>query len=159
MAIVKGLTRFPRTYNLTDFGITADVVCQNAQWTTIGEIVVPAQQQVTFGVGDTLGGVDTREIAYIQLEDTSAADLAGKYRLVLTDANETKTLVVVEQRTERFSASATDRTVGFLVGEYPINAKEDSKLQMRFYPDGGAAITIDFDATDNVILIPVTTYQ
>ena len=155
----RGLSRFPRVYNKTDFGLTADVTCQPSKYTKVGEVTVPAGQKITFGIGGVGNGVDTREVAYIKFVDSSGNQLHGTIRLVLADPNEVRKIVVAEQRTEKFSASKTDRTQGFLLGEYPIVAREDSKLIIEFYPDGTSAVTIDYDNANTEILMPVTVYQ
>ena len=153
------MAKFPRVFNKTDFGITADVTCQPGIYTKIGEKVVPAGQQITFGIGGVGQGVDTREVAYIKLVDSNGTQLHGKIRLVLADPNEVRKVVVAEQRTERFSASQNDKSQGFLLGEYLIKAKEDSKLIVEFYPDSSSAVTIDYDNSNTIVLMPVTVYQ
>ncbi|MCD6436463.1 MAG: hypothetical protein J7L15_08825 [Clostridiales bacterium] len=152
------LEKFPRIYNLTDFGITANVTCQPGIWSTVGEVIVPAGQFVTFGIG-TLGATDSREVCYLRFDDASGNQIHGKVRFVLTDPNEKRSILVAEQRTQRLSADQNDRSKGFLLGEFPIRAKEDSKLQIKFYPDSGSAVTIDYDGTNTSGLIPVTVYQ
>jgi len=151
------MQKFPRIYNKSDFSLTANVTAQPSMWTTIGQVTVPAQQYVTFGIGSVAGGVDTREVCYIDLKDTTPANVDGKVRFVLADANLVKKIVVAEQRTERLRASQNDKTQGFLLGEFPIKAREDSKLLIEFYPDSTSAVTIS--ASDSTMLVPVTVYQ
>lgn len=158
MANVNNKSKFPRIYNSTDFGLTANVTCQASQWTTIGEITVPAGQMITFGIGG-LEQTDSREVCYMKLVDTSNDELPGKVRFVIADPNETNINLVAEQRTERLSASQYDKSQGFLLGEFPLLAKNDSLLQIKFYPDDSGAVTIDHDGTDLKFLIPVTVYQ
>ena len=119
---------------------------------------MPAGQFVTFGIGGIGAGVDTREPSYIRL-DSTAGQLTGTIRLVLTDPNEINTIVVAEQRTERFSADINDKSKSFLLGEYSRVAQQDSKLLIQFKPDSATAVTVDYDDADTVILIPVTVYQ
>lgn len=158
MVDLKNKQKFPRVYNKTNFGLTADVVCQPNIYTPIGSIVVPAGQYVTFGVGGIGAGVDTREPSYIRL-DSTAGQLTGTIRLVLTDPNEINTIVVAEQRSERFGSDINDKSKSFLLGEYSRVAQQDSKLLIQFKPDGTDAVTIDFDDADTTILIPVSVYQ
>lgn len=151
---------FKRIYNLTDFGVTADVVCQPSQWNKVGEVTVPAQQEVTFGANDPTGGSSVAGAStYLKLDNSSDAQLHGKVRFALTNANETNTIIVMENRTEKLSADQNDRTKAVLLPEYPTKAREDSKLQILFYPDGSSAVTIDYDGTDTDAQIPVTVYQ
>lgn len=158
--MAKSLMKFQRVYVKSQFGLTADVVCQPNIYTAFGTVTVPAGQQITFGVGG-LGQTDSREICYIDLQsnDGTPVDLDGTVRLVLADPNEINTVVVAEQRTERLRASSSDKTQGYLLGEYPIKAKQDSKLILQFKPDGASALTIGFDTGETDMLVPVTVYQ
>lgn len=151
--------KFKRTYNNADFGLTADVVCQPGMWSVIGEVVVPAQQEVTFGANDNTGSQNVAgSPAYIRI-DATGGQLSGKLRLALTNANETNTIIVLEESTQRFASSATDRQTAVLITEYPLRAKEDSKLQILFYPSSATAVTIDYDDADTIISLPVSVYQ
>jgi hypothetical protein len=154
---LRGKQKFPRVYNKTNFGLTADVVCQPGIYTPVASVTVPAGQNVTFGVG-SLGATDSREPAYIRLDATSG-QIHGTIRLVITDPNEINTIVVAEQRTERAGSDINDKTKAFLLGEYNRLAGQDSKLLIQFKPDGTSAVTIDEDDADTSILVPVTVYQ
>jgi hypothetical protein len=154
---MPNLMKFPRVYTKSDFGITSDITAQPSKYNKIGELTVPAGQFVTFGVGAVANGVDSREVAYIDLKDGTGTNIDGTIRLVLADPNEVRKIVVAEQRTERLRASATDRTQGFLLGEFKTKAKEDSKLIIEFYPDSSSAVTIS--ATNSSVQLPVTVYQ
>lgn len=151
--------KFVRMLNATDFGLTADVVCQPSDWRTIGSYSVPAQTMATFGADDPTGSTNRAgRITYLRV-DATGGQLHGKVRLVITNAQKTREVVVMEERTERLSASYTDRAQAVLLPEYPVKAKEDSKLEVRFYPDSATAVTIDFDDADTKLLIPATLYQ
>lgn len=153
------MEKFPRTYNLADFGVTANVTLQPSQWAKVGSVTVPAQQKVTFGSG-SLGATDSRGQLYIRLcKEPGELNVEGKVRLVLANANETKLVTVVEERSERLRASENDRTQCVLLGEYPMKAQEDSKLIIQIYIDSSVAETFDYDNTSSKILIPVTVYQ
>ena len=140
---------FPRTYNKTDFGVTADVAVYNGKWTNVGTVTVPAQQFIHFGVGQIANGVDSRETATIRFDDTSG-QLHGVIRLVMADANLTNLRVIKEDRTENFDD-------GVKIAMTALKVKEDSKLIVQFNPDADA--TIDFDDADTSILMPVTVEQ
>lgn len=158
--------RFPRVYNITDFGITANVTFQPSQWATVGTVTVPFGQAVTFGIGG-LGTTDSREVCYIRLDATVPTNspatggfqIQGKIRLSLSDPNLIREIVVAENRTERFSASQNDKTIGFLLGEYPTKAFEQSKLIVKCYIDSATAVVFKYDGTDSKMLVPVTVYQ
>jgi hypothetical protein len=156
-----GRKPFKRIYNLTDFGVTADVVCQPSQWNRVGTVTVPAQQMITFGADDPTGGSSRAgSPCYIKFDDAADAQLHGKVRLSISDANELNEVVVIEERTARLSADVSDRTKAVLLPEYTrAYAKEDSKLHIKFYPDSSSAVTIDYNGTETDASIPVTVYQ
>lgn len=147
--------KFTRVLTLKDFGLTSNITVQPNIFNKIGEFVVPAGQLATFGVG-SVTNVDTREVCYLNLSD-GTNNLNGIVRFVISDPNEVRKIVVAEQRTERLRASQNDKTQGFLLAEYPVKAKEDSKLIIEFKPDSTSAVTIS--ATASSALIPATIYQ
>ena len=154
------LQRFRRTYTLADFGITANVSIPANVWTKIGTVTVPAQQEVTFGANDPVGGSSVAGAPVYLCMDTTTEDtrVEGKVRFALTNANETNTVVVMEETTQRLRADSTgDRTKVVLMPEYPMRAREDSKLIIQVYCT--SAQTFDYDATDTSFSIPVTVYQ
>jgi len=156
----RKLQKFPRIYNFTDFTMTADVAAQPSQWNTLGSVTVPAQQEITFGANDPTGGsgVSGRS-CYLILGTSGGSLIEGKVRFALTNANETNTVVVAEERTEKLRADQNDRTKAVLLPEYPMRSGEDSKLKILFYPDSATAVTVDYDGTQTDALIPVTVYQ
>ena len=154
--------KFRRTYGLTDFGLlstSTDIALPAGAWTKFGSLTVPAKQQVTFGANDATGGVSAAGApVYLRIDDSSGQITGGKVRFAITNANETNTVVVLEESLSRLSASSTgDRTIAVLLPEYPIKAQEDSKLQLLVYVD--AATTLDCSDADNKATIPVTVYQ
>ena len=162
MPIRKNPSRFPRVLNISNF-FTADVTLQPSVWNTVGSYTVPYGQEITFGVG-TLGATDSREPCYIFLGATTTTGLtnhqiAGRIRLSLSDPNQVNEVVVVENRTERFSASQSDKTQALLLGEFPTLAQEQSLLLMKCYIDSASAVTVDQNGTATLALIPVTVYM
>ena len=152
-------TKFPRIYSNADW-FSADKVCQPSQWNKLGEVTVPAQQEITFGANDPVGGgsVAGRSV-YLKIDDSSSDQLHGKVRFAITNANETNSVVVMEESTHKLSADQNDRNKAVLMPEYPMRAREDSKLQILFYPASATAVTMDYNGTDTLLLIPVTVYQ
>ncbi len=151
--------KFPRILSTADW-ITADAVSQPAQWNKIGQYIVPAQQEITFGANDPVGGASVAgRSVFIDLRDSSNAALHGKVRFVLMDANQTRTQVVLEENTRKLNADANDRTKAVVLPEFSLRAGEDSILQIQFYPESATAVTIDYDATNTLYLVPVTVYQ
>lgn len=153
-------SKFPRIYGLTDFGITANKTALASQYNKVGEVTVPAQQQITFGANDPVGGGSVAgRSCYLRFDNESGVQLNGKIRFALSNANETNVIIVAEERTEKLAADQNDRTKAVLLPEYNQRAGEDSKLQVLFYPDGASTVTIDYDGTNTKMLIPVTVYQ
>ncbi len=150
---------FHRTYNSTQFGLTANVTCQPGQWTDVATLTVPAQQILTFGQTETIQGGATGAQCYILLKDSSDATLTGLIRFTLSDANKLYRTVVAEERTEKLGSDQTDRNKAYLLHRALDRAKEDSKLIIEFYPDSASAVTVDYDATNLVMLIPLTVWQ
>lgn len=151
--------RFIRTLYTNDW-ITANVTCQPSQWNKLASYTVPAQQEITFGGNDPVGGSSIAgRTVYMRIDNTSGTELHGKVRFALTNANETNTVVVLEEHTSKLDADQNDRTKAVVLPEYPMRAKEDSKLQILFYPDDASAVTVDYDGTNTKLSIPVTVYQ
>jgi len=148
---------FKRTYRKSDFGLTADVALTQNKYVEIGSVTVPAQQEIAFGSNESVSGRVQGAPCYINIYDT-AAQLAGVVRLVMTNANETETKVIMEESIERLSASISDRDSAVLLPETNIRVKEDSKLKVLFKADA-ASKTIDYDAANTKFSIPVTVYQ
>jgi len=140
--------KFERYYNEDEFGLTADVSVTANEWKRIGEIMVPAQTYLTFGAGAIANGVDYRRECKIILKDGSGNLISGKVRFAILNNAETKKIVVAEERTESLEQ-------GVKLGEYPVKAKEDSKLVLEFKPDADATVS----ASNSTILVPTTAYQ
>lgn len=154
--------KFIRTYANGEWtGIaTADVVCQPAQWNKVGTVTVPAQQEITFGANDPTGGSSVSgRTAYVNLANSGGTQLGGKIRLVITNATETRSEVILEEHSSKFAASENDRTLAVLVPEYFKRARQDDKLQILFYPEGASAVTIAYANAATKVRIPVTVYQ
>lgn len=141
--------KFPRTYNDTDFGITADVVCTASKWNKIGSVKVPAQQTIAFGGGAIANGVDSRETGTLSFDESDSTQITGVIRLAISNANETDIRIIKEDRTENWDD-------GVKLAETGLKAKEDSKLIIFFKPDSTKTIA---QATSLVVLLPVTVYQ
>lgn len=152
--------KFVRILSTADW-FSADVTCQPSQWNDVGSYTVLAQQQATFGGNDPTGGgsIAGRSV-YVYFEDLAdALQEHGKVRFVLTNAQETNSVVVMEEHTRKLSADQNDRTKAVLMPEYPSRVGQDSKLKIKFYPDSGSAVTIDYSGTNTLLLVPVTIYQ
>lgn len=154
----RNLRRFPRTLGVTNF-TTADRTLVAQTYSRVGEIVVSAQQEATFGVSTLRSGGTEGEPIYMRFVDDGGTDIDGSVRLYIANAQETNRVLVMEERTERLIASQNDRTQAPLLMEFAQNAKEDSKLIIEFRPDSSTNVTFDHDAANSKFLIPVTFYQ
>lgn len=155
----KNLTAFPRVLTIADFGITGNKTLIGGEFTRIGSFVVGAQQEATYGISVLRSGGQEGEPLYMNLVDDSEVNIDGTIRLRLTNAQATKQIDVLEQRTERLRASVNDRQQAYLLPEYPVNAEEDSKLVIDVKADGTSNVTFVYNATDSQFSIPVTIYQ
>ncbi len=151
------LVPFKRTYRKSDFGLTENVSCIQDKYVEVGSLTVPAQQEIAFGNNENVTGRIQGTPLYINIYDTST-QLAGVVRLVMTNANETNSVVILEESIERLSADISDRSKAVLLPETTMRVKEDSKLKILFKSDA-ASKTIDYDATNTIFSIPVTVYQ
>lgn len=144
------MARFEATKDKNDFamGVTeTDIAIPASAWTEVGSLQVGAQTAIQYGVGDTKGGVDTRETATIRLDDSSGQIVAGKLRLRVADANENNEKTVAEGLLSEWSA-------GKKVGLTGVKAGEDDILKIEV--NLTSAQTLDFSDTDNSVSIPVT---
>lgn len=151
--------KFRRTYSGSDFTFPATITIPAITWTNVGSLTVPAQQEITFGANDPTGGSTVAGApVYIKLHANSSAQItAGKLRLALTDATETRTIVCIEEDLSRLAVSSSgDRTLSVLLPEFPIKAKQDSKLKIQLYLD--SATTFVTSTTNTNISLPVTVY-
>jgi len=140
---------FPRYFNKNDFGmgITAtDITLTASKYVEIGSKTVGAKQEIAFGTGDTLNGVDTRKNASIRLDSASGVLTNGTLRLLVADANLINQVPVQEDLLANW-------TSGVAVEEKSLVAGEDGFLKIQV--NSGDATTIDFSDTDIVCNIPV----
>jgi hypothetical protein len=155
----KKLSRFPTHLTEAAFGLVADVVMQPGVWTTIGQYVIPAQQEATFGIG-MVGAPDNQGLLYLRSDNLiGAAVIPGSYRGIIANANQTKSVTVFQHRSELLAPAAIIRDNCVLLPEFSIRGKEDDILMLEMFPDGAIAVTLDESDADTQWLIPVTTFQ
>ena len=147
------MAKFNKTLTTGDLS-EVNLSAKAGTYTTVYSYTVPAQQRVAPGQGAIQGGVDNRGILYIDLQDSTPAQLNGWVRISVTDANEIVEHVIMEERIERLRASATDRTQAYFLGEAGIQAKEDSKVIIKFKPDADGTVA----TANSTIYLPVTVY-
>lgn len=140
---------FPRYYNKDEFGMgltATDISLTASKYVEVGSHQVGAKQEVAFGTGNTLNGVDTRKTATIRLDSASGQITNGTLRLVVADANLINQIPVQEDLLANWSS-------GVKVEEKALASGEDGFLKIQV--NSGDATTIDFSDTDIVCNIPV----
>ena len=140
---------FPQFLTASDFGMgltATDIVVTASKWNEVGRKTTGAQQVLTWGVGVINNGVDSRETGSLRL-DSASGQIAGKFRLAVTDANGENLIPVLEDNT-------TNWNTGRKVGIADLSAKEDSALVILLKPD--STTTVDFSDTNNNVNLPVT---
>jgi hypothetical protein len=148
---------FPKTLNAVDLNLSTDPCPNTTSWFRIGHYTVPAQQQLAVGYGDA-DHASNQGYLYIDIHDAATgAQIEGKIRIGITNANETSTFIVFEERTEVLRGSLSDKAQKIAFPEqrgFP-RVGEDSMIILEIMED--AAETADPAVT--TILVPVTVYQ
>lgn len=139
---------FPRYFNKNDFGMgltATDITLTANKYVEIGSKQVGAKQEIAFGTGNTLNGVDTRQTATIRIDSLSGQITNGTLRLLVADANLINQIPVQEDLLSNWSS-------GVKVEEKSLVAGEDGFLKIQV--NSGDATTVDFSDTDTVCNIP-----
>ena len=129
---------YEKSLRLEDFGFSADKTLVAGTWNRIGTAyTVPAQCALM------LGKVKDGFISVI-LKDTTNTTFYGKVRVVASNSEETKKVVLVEFNTR----ACTDLTDKLKMPELPIRkplVRQDSKLIVEVDPE--ANNTLDYGNT------------
>jgi len=143
---------FPRTLTVADI-MSADVAVATGKFNKLGEFQIPAQQGYEWGYGSA-AQPENQGYLYVSLKIAAGTQVEGKLRLVVSDANETKKVVIYEERTEVLRGSTTDKTQKVPLPRTGPRASEDDKLILELQPD--SAVTVA--TTASTLLLPVTGY-
>lgn len=149
--------QFPKTLtktelmNLVDGTSGLDVV--EGKWNRLGAYEVPAQQIIQLGQGDARFPANQGYI-YIYIKDTSAtpAEVTGKIRLMIADANEVNYRVIFEEREEVLHGDLSDKNKLKAFPLDPRQAKEDDKIILEIMPDADATVSL----ANSTVLVPST---
>lgn len=149
--MARPIQKFERFYAKGDFSLagTATAVTTTA-FQRVGSLTVGAQTKATFGAGAIANGVDFRRNIVMDFKDNAGtpANIDNmRVRLVITNAQETRRVVVAEELSQNLRS-------GVALGEYPIRALQDDKLLIEVLP--AANVTI---GTTTSVSIPTTIYQ
>jgi len=150
---------FKRVLTNTDFGMGgSDITITGSQYNKVGEFTVPAQQIISVGSNDPTGGGSIAGTAgYVRFDRPTGTQTHGLLRVAVTNANETNTVIVVEEQSRRWSADQTDRTKAVLLPESMVKAREDSRIQLLWKPATAGENIVNGSST--LVLLPVTVYQ
>ena len=102
-----------------------------------------------------------RVYAFIRTGEATPVEITGKWRIILTDYNETKIITIAEFDEELTHGSATDKRLMLPLPESKFRVGEDSYLKLQFKPRAahatagagndniGLAITYQFSCLTN----------
>jgi hypothetical protein len=151
---------FPKTLTIGDFVSGTSVATYSGKYNKLGEYKIPAQQQVNVGQG-AQGTPYNQGYLYVFLKDEQAnpVEITGKFRIVVSNANETERVVVFEEYSTVLHGDLSDRAKKIALPEDKRKtAKEDDKIILEFMPDADA-VTHPVTKANSTILIPATVYQ
>lgn len=169
---------FTRTLNKATLWATtgSDITLSASSWVRIGQYPVPAQQRIHIGSGVSGGNPEEMGHLHFDLVDDTATNSAaekGEIRFGYTNANETLTAVIFQERSELLSDPSTTTTLTrateLLWPETPpsslgypdVLAQEDSLLFIDMKADAADVLVETGIGTGaiNVWRLPVTVYQ
>lgn len=138
---------FDATLNLSEFE-SVNTVINNSAFTKVFKKKVPAKQILAWGAGIvTAGGADLRETLKLDIKDSTPANIPGKIRISITDANEANSKFGKE-----FLGS--DLVTGKRLGVRPdLAVGEDAYLVIEAMSDASTATIVPANCTGS---IPVT---
>lgn len=150
------LQKFERVFKFADFGKTTSAnnqtLVSTTSFTEIGRLTVSAGQQIAWGIGNTLNGVDTRRNVIIQTDDVNGNQFHGTIRLAVANPSVTDIRIIMEDRTENLDST------GVPLGESNIRAGQDRHLLV--FMQGDVASTVSYaDSNTAGSLFPCTVYQ
>jgi len=164
------VNRTPYSKHLTEQDFTTtdhQVLTSTTEWTTIATYQCPAQQVIAPGYGnrnqeESMG----RVYGFLRTGEATPVEITGKWRIILTDYNETKIITIAEFDEELTHGSATDKRLMLPLPESKFRVGEDSYIKIQVKPRsahstaGAGADNLGWaDSTESLLKIPVTIYQ
>lgn len=146
---------FSREFSTGDFdSFGGDVTA--GQYNEIGRFRIPSDTEYSWGFGKA-SAPENQGYIYVDLQDTTPAEIEGTLRLAVESSTGRRTEVVQDLATERLDASKTDRTSMVALPEQvgAALASEDAFLTLRFNPNADGTVS----EADSDIIIPVTEYD
>lgn len=149
--MARPIQKFERFYAKGDFSLAGSATAvTTTAFQRVGSLTVGAQTEATFGAGAIANGVDFRRNIVMDFKDNAGtpANIDNmRVRLVITNAQETRRVVVAEELSQNLRS-------GVALGEYPIRALQDDKLLIEVLPASNVTI-----GTTTSVSIPTTIYQ
>ena len=154
---------------LTEADFTVEdhqILPSTSEWQTIAYYECPAQQEIHPGYGNP--GHDENEgrvYAFFRSGETTPAEFPGKWRIILTDANETKKVLIKEFDNELSHGDLNDKKKLLPLPFDPRGIGEDSVLKIQIKPSsahigaGAGADNIGWaDNTESLLKVPITVF-
>lgn len=159
---------YKKVLNEGDFTTTDhQVITSTTEWTTIATYQCPAQQIIAPGYGDYNHPENEGRIyGFLRTGEATPVEIPGKWRIILTDYNETKIIPITEYDEELTHGDLNDKQKMIPLAESPYRIGEDSYLKIQVKPDaahstaGAGNDNLGWaDNTESLLKIPVTIYQ
>ena len=147
--------QYPKTLTKTELlnkvDSTSGLAVSSGKWNRLGAYTIPAQQIIQLGQGDPRLPANQGYI-YVFIKDTSNAEVTGKVRLMISDANEVNYQVIFEEREDVLHGDISDKNKMKAFPLDPRQAKEDDKIILEIYPDADKTVSL----TNSTVLVPST---
>jgi len=136
------------------------------EWTTIATYVCPAQQEVHPGYGSPGAEQNQgRVYCFLRTGEVTPVEIPGSWRIVLTDANYIKKMVIADFDEELSHGDLNDKHKMLPLPFDHRGIAEDSKLLIQLKPSathlgsGADADNLGWeDTTESLLKIPVTIF-
>jgi len=134
------------------------------EWTTIATYTCPAQQEIHPGYGNpTNDQNEGRVYVFLRTGETTPVEITGKWRIVLTDANDIKKIVIQEFDEALTHGDLNDKNKMIPLPYDPRGVAEDSKLIIQCKPAAihitGTTDVLGWGSiTESLLKIPVTIF-
>ena len=153
---------FPQTLGIGDMTTNRDAkLTDSTQFIDVFTLKVGNRQIRGFGKGSIVGGVDNRGILYISLKDNTGTpvQLEGKIRLVVRNAYGDQSITILEDLTETFRGSKTDKTTGYMLGLVDsYKAQENSYLVIQYLARDATTAGKTFTVANCDLQLPTTVW-
>jgi len=158
---------FAKILTEADFDYTDhQMLTSTTEWTTIATYTCPAQMEIHPGYG-TPGAEQNegRVYCYLKTGESTPVEITGSWRIVLTDANDIKKIVIAEFDEALTHGDLNDKHKMIPLPFDPRGVAEDSKLIIQCKPSathvgsGAGADNIGWaSASESNLKIPVTIF-